>query len=283
MATITTGTAAYPWRPDQSMHDPGDVVPDALILSASNIAGEIEGDEPSLRVALIDDASAAFFAEAEEITESEPSLSEVVVHCAKIAQLVRLSNQQMRQTQTPEQLARSVARAITRAADAAFISQVAPTPPAVAPPAGLLHIEGVVDGVEVGANLDPLVDLVAQLESNGSEPTMIIMDPLGYAEIAKIKTDSTDSNLSLVGAGVGAPARTLLGLPVVKNRFITPYSGVVVDKNAITSAVGPIRVDTDTSTYFKYDSCAVRATWTLGWNCTRPDRVGRFTVTEPGS
>lgn len=282
MATITSTTAAYPWRPDESIHDPGDVVKDALILQASNIAGQIEGDEPSVRVALIDDASASFFAEAEEITESDPALSEVQVFTAKIAQLVRLSNEQFRQAQTPEQLARSVARAITRKADEAFISQVAPVPPAVAPPAGLLYIDGVVDGEEITTNLDPLVDLVAELESNGSEPTMIIMDPLGYSEIAKIKK-LTDSNESLVGAGVGAPALTLLGLPVVKNRFITPYSGVVVDRSAITSAVGPVRVDTDTSTYFKYDSVAVRATWRIGWNCTRPDRVGRFTVTNPGS
>lgn len=283
MAIITTSTAAYPWRPDLSIHDPGDVVKDALILSASNIAGQIEGDEPSIRVAVLDDASAEFFAEAEEITESEPSLSETIVHCGKLAQMVRLSNQQMRQDQTPEQLARSVSRALVKKADEAFIAQVAPTPPAVSPPAGLLHIEGVVDGDELSDNLDPLIDLVAQLESNGSEPSLIVLDPLGFAEIAKIKTDSTDSNLSLVGANVGAPALSLLGLRVVKNRFVSPYSGVVIDPNAIVSAVGPVRVDTDSSAGFAFDSTYVRATWTIGWNCTRPDRVGRFTVTNPGS
>jgi HK97 family phage major capsid protein len=154
-------------------------------------------------------------------------------------------------------LASSVARALTRKADEAFIAQAAPVGPATAPPAGLLNVVGVVAGGEVTGSLDGLVDLVAELESNGSEPSMIVMDPLGYSTIAKLKTNNTDSNESLVGAGAGAPTMTLLGLPVVKNRFVEPYSGVVIDKTAITSAIGPIRVDTDTSTYFAYDSVAV--------------------------
>lgn len=282
MTTITTSNAAYPWRPDATAFAPADAVPEALILRATTVAGQVDGDAPSVRVAYVDDADASFVAEAATIDESNPTLSEVVVHTGKIAQLVALSNEQWNQEQTAGQLAASVARAITKRADEAFIDQTAPVGPAVSPPAGLLNIDGVIEGDEVDGDLDALVDLIAELESNGATPSVIIVDPLGWAAIRKFKL-SADSNASLLGAGSTDAAHTLLDVPVVVNRHVTPYSGLAIDSTAVVSAVGPVNIAHSEHAKFASDSVLLRATWRIGWNCVRPDRIGKFTIAGQGS
>lgn len=282
MATETTTTSAYAWRPDDTTFAAADVVPEALIMRTSTVAGSIEGDQPSLHVAYIDDDDAEFVAEADEIDESNPAMAEVVVHTGKISQLVKLSNEQWAQEGTAGQLAQSVSRAIIKRADEAFLAQVAPTPPAVRPPAGLLNINGTTEGDEIVGSLDALVDLVAELEAEGSNPTHIVVDPRGWAQLRKLKTGD-DYNSSLLGAGTTDAVPMLLSLPVLVNRWAPSFSGLVIDRSAVVSAVGPIKIAVSEHQYFSSDSVALRATWRIGWNVVRPNRIGTFTVVQPGS
>lgn len=113
----------------------------------------IEGDAPSLHVGFVDDDQAAFKSEGDALDESTPGLSEVLIHTAKVTQLVRLSREQYVQEQTADQLSLSVSRAVVRRSDAAFLAEEAPTPPAVAPVAGLLNVENVIEGDPVANNL----------------------------------------------------------------------------------------------------------------------------------
>jgi len=141
--TITTLTTDAAWHPDVVFYDAGDAVPDALILKLTTVSGSIEGDATSTRVAVVDDASAEFVAEGAEIDEGTPALSEKLIYSGKVSQLIRLSREQWVQHQTAGLLSTSVARAITRAANSAFLAQPAPTAPEgqpvpVSPPAGLL-------------------------------------------------------------------------------------------------------------------------------------------------
>lgn len=89
---------------------------------------------------------------------------------------------------TAGQPAHSVARAVTRRADLAYVQQVAPTPPALGPSAGLAHVAGIVDGGDVSANLDALVDWVAELQTNLSNPTHILLSPTAWAESGSSKS-----------------------------------------------------------------------------------------------
>jgi hypothetical protein len=89
---------------------------------------------------------------------------------------------------------------VVKKADRAFIAEPAPKPPANQPGAGLLNIDGIVDGGLVFRSLDALVDLQAQLQANGGTPTHIVLDPLGWAALRKFRTDDA-SNQSLIGAG----------------------------------------------------------------------------------
>ncbi len=186
MPTQTTTSAAFPWRPDVSVFAAADAVPDALILQCSTVAGSISGDEPSLRVAYVDDAAADFVAQASPIPEADSDLAEVTVYTSKVSQLVRLSNELYAQAGTAQQLSQSVSRALVKRADQAFISEADPSPNN-APSAGLLNIAGTVAGDQVSGSLDALVDLVAQLQANGSTPTHIVIDPLGWSELRKLK------------------------------------------------------------------------------------------------
>jgi hypothetical protein len=278
MATETTITSAAAWRPDVSVFAAGDAVPDALILQASTPAGEVDGDAPAVRVAYVDDAAATFTAEAADIGEANPGLSEVLVYTGKITQIVRLSNEQYRQFGTAGQLSESVRRAVIKKSDTAFLTQLHPasasqtvtisgsptggtfkltsgngaqtatiafnaaaatvqtavqalgggyataavtgsaggpyaivtgtaaglllgdgsgltggTLPAVTttpagtgttPPAGLMQLPGIVNGGAVATSLDALVDAIATLEGNGSRPSHIVLDPIGWPSSA---------------------------------------------------------------------------------------------------
>ena len=63
------------------------------------------------------------------------------------------------------------------------------------------------------------------------------------------------------------------------NREVSALSGVVIDRSAVVSAVGPVNVAVDNSVFFTSDSVALRATWRIGFNVVRPDRIAKFTVT----
>ncbi|WP_425308752.1 phage major capsid protein [Ammonicoccus fulvus] len=281
MAAETTVTSAKAWSPDIHVHAAVDAVPDALIMQTSTVAGSIEGDEPVVRVAYVDDAAASFVAEGAVIDESDPTLAETLVHTGKIAILVRLSREQYRQMGTPEALAESVRRAIISKANTAYVSQAAPVAPAVTPPAGLTKIADIETApAAVATSLDSLIELIAALETNGADPTHMLLSPTAWSSLSRFKT-GTGSALGLLGAGVEAPARRLLGLPVLVSNAVPANTGLIIDKRAIVSAVGNVEVSVSKEAYFSSDSIGVRAVWRVGQNIVRPDRIGTFTVTEP--
>lgn len=279
MATTTTSTTAAVWRPDINTFAPVDIVPEALYVSSANRAGVIEGDAPVVRVAYIADDEAQFTPEGDEIPEADPVMSEALVHTHKITELARFSREQYNQVGTAAQVSQSFKRSITKRANLAFISQLAPVAPAVAPAAGLLHITGTVTGDEVDASLDALVDLIAELQTNGATPTHMVLAPTSWAALRKLKT-GTASNQSLIGAGVQDAALTLLGLPVIVSPAVPNLSGVVIDQNEVSAAYGDIQTAVSTDAYFTSDSVAVRATWRVGHVVPRPNRIGTFTVAE---
>lgn len=280
--TATTTNSAAAWRPDLFTFEPANVVPDALILGHTHVAGAIEGDQPVIRVAYAVDDDADFVAEGATIDEAEPELNEALVYTRKFAQLVRLTREQYRQSGTPEELANSISRAMTRKADNALLSQAAPVSPATAPVAGITNWPGVITET-VADDLDALIDLEAEVRSNGAHPTAWLLAPSTWAAIRKLKT-ATGSNVSLIGAGTDDSEPRLLSIPVVVNAELAAGTGALVDNTAIISAVGPLEIATSMDQYFSSDSVGVKATWRTGHTIPRPDRIGVFTIgVEAGS
>jgi HK97 family phage major capsid protein len=275
--TAATTNSAAAWRPDQFSFQPEDVLPAAAILVASSVVGRIEGDQPSVRVANIDDDSADFVAEGAPIDESEPALNEAVVYTRKIAQLIRLTNEQYRQNLTPDRLSNSVQRALTRKANSAFLSQPARVSPDVAPATGIINWPGVVSATGVTTNLDKLIDLEATIRANLGQPGLWLMAPDTWAALRKMKV-GTDFNSTLLGAGTDDATPMLLSLPVIVNAGMLPKAGVLIDPTAIVSAVSQVLVATSDQTYFTSDSVGIRATWRTGHSVVRPDRIGVFSL-----
>lgn len=276
MSTLTTPTTTYPWRPDSTFFAANEVVGDALILQTSTVAGTVDGDQPAVRVAYVDDAeSADYFAENAEITEDDPTLNEVVVRTKKLARLVNLSSEQFRQEMTAQQVAESVARDLIRKADNSYIADVAD-------PDGLINVEGTVSAdAGVYGDLDDLVELIATLEVNGAQPTHIVLDPMGWASLRNLKIGES-YNQTLLGAGTEDVVPRLLSLPVLRSRFIPAYHGLVIDQRAVVSAIGPVTVATSEHALFSRDAVQLRATWRIGWSVTRPSWIGKFSM-MPGS
>ena len=275
--THSTSNAASAWRPDLYEFAPADVVPNALILQCSTQAGSIEGDAPSVKVAFITDDDAQFTPEGNEIPEGQPELSEALIYTSKITKLFRVTREQYSQPNTAVQLAQSASRVVVKKADEAFLTQADPDP-AVAPSAGLLNVSGIEDGGTLLYSLDGLIDLVAALEVNGATPTHIVLGPLGWALLRQYKQDTDTSNVSLLGVGATDAQPRLLGLPVIVNKALTGYDGLVIDRSAVVSATGAIDVATSQDAYFTHDSVGYRVTWRIGHTVPRPDRIGKFIV-----
>ena len=144
--------------------------------------------------------------------------------------------------------------------------------------AGLVNVANVVEGDDVSQSLDALVDLIAVLQDNLATPSHILVDPLGWAELRKLKTSSA-FNSSLLGAGTADATPMLLSLPVIVDPALPDYSGVVVDQRAVVSAVGQVKVATTEHQYFSSDSILLRATWRFGRQVVvRPNRLGLFAI-----
>lgn len=280
MATETTVTSARAWSPDVTTFAAAEVIPDALILTTSTVSGSIDGDAPMVRVGYVDDASAAFVAEGAPIDESNPALSEILIATSKVSMLVRVSAEQWHQGGAATQLSESVRRAVVKTANLAYLTQVAPTPPAVAPAAGLLNVAGIEAGDAVAGDLDSLIALQATIAENGGQASHILLSPSAWASLRTFKT-ATGSAMNLLGAGTEDTTQSLLNLPVIISPALPTGTGLMIDKSAVVSAVGQVEVAQSEHVYFASDSIALRATWRFGQNVVRPNRIGSFTVTAP--
>ncbi|HIY42713.1 MAG TPA: phage major capsid protein [Candidatus Nocardiopsis merdipullorum] len=277
MAIQTTSTSASAWSPDTHVFAAQDVLPGALILDNSTVSGTILGDEPALRVATVADDTAAVVAEGAPIDEADATLGEVVVRTAKIGQLHKLSFEQWSQPNVSQVLAASAGRAITRKADELFISGTTSDAST-----GLTNVPGIVAGDPVTGSLDSLVDLVAQLQANGAQPTSILLSPSAWAEVRKVKTGEGAAT-SLLGVGATDAQPLLMGIPVRVTAALAEGTGLVVDRTAIVSATSTVNVASSEHAAFDSDSIMLRATWRIGWAAVHADRIGSFMVTAPAA
>lgn len=273
MATpiITTGTPTA-WSPDTITLPAKETLGDALIMRAATVVTTgLEGDAPVARLPWVDDDEADFVAEGSEIDEADPTLSEVVVPTAKVAQLLRISREQWHQAHTAHLLDASVVRAVTKKANSAFLAQPAPTAPDYTPPEGITS-QGMKLEEKITNNLDPLADALGIIEANGGEAGVILADPYAWAKLRTLKT-ATGSNAALLGAGTDDQEKRLFGIPVITTAAVTGGDLVVVDPTAIAAGVGPLQVAVSEHVYFARDSVALRCTWRIGWGVQHPERV----------
>lgn len=278
MATETSMTSARAWAPDLQEFAAEDAVPDALILKAATIVEtNVEGDGPVVRIPWADDAGAGFVSEGAAIDEANPGLSEVAVRTGRVSQLIRVSREQWVQERAAALLSTSAQRAVVRAANAAFVAQAAPAPDTFEPPAGIFNTTGILDGGTIGADLDAIADVIAQIEANGGLPGVILASPLAWGELRKLKT-VTGANTTLLGAGTEDQAKRLHGVEVITTPAMGDGDLLVIDPAAIAAAVGKVMVAQSEHAYFSSDSVALRVTWRIGWGVQHASRIAKLHI-----
>lgn len=274
---ITTTDTAKAWSPDITAFAAQDIIPEALVLTTSTVAGSIEGDEPAVRVAYVDDADAQFTAEGADIPEAEPTLSEVLVHTGKVTLLVRVSREQWQQNGTANVLSDSARRAVLKKANEAYLAQVLPTAPAVTPPGGILNHPGIQNGGTIATNLDALADAFTLVELEGGSVTNILAAPDSWGALRKLKK-GTASNESLLGAGTEDADKRILNTLVQTSNAVPSGTIALLDRSAIVSAAGQVQVATSEHAYFGSDSIALRVTFRFGQNLVRPKRIVKLNL-----
>jgi HK97 family phage major capsid protein len=256
---------------------PKDVIPEALILKTSSKAGFVPGDEPQVRVPFISlEDQPHWIQEGALVHPGTVESTEVNISTGKVGIMVGVSREQYAQGQAATLLSDAVRSAIIRKSNRLYLSQVAPVAPDRNPPAGLTA-QGLTDGGTLGAALDEFADAVATIESAGGNANFVLAHPLAWAAITKLKS-TADSNVSLIGAGVDAAQRQLLGVPVYADRDVPAGTIIVGDKNSILSAYGDLQLAVSQDALFEYDSVGIRATWRFGAKVADVARVVQITV-----
>jgi HK97 family phage major capsid protein len=223
-----TPDAVESLRPDVHTFPPEDLLRDALIISATTKVGVVSGDAPVVKCPFIDVDDVEFVPEGAEIHTAPIDSREAIIATGALAVITVVSVDQYRQDGVSNLLSNELHRAMTEKADAALLSQPAPTGGAVTPPAGLLNQDHETGGT-VADDLDAVVDGIAAVEADGGKVDLIIASPQSWAAVSKLKT-AEDSNESLLGPAGVAAERVLLSVPVTVNAAMPADALLLLEK-----------------------------------------------------
>lgn len=261
---------------NQSEVEASAAIPQALIFTASNVMGNIDGDAPSLNVAYISTpAAAAIVAEGEEITAANTQLTTVRVHTRKIATLQLMSNETKGSQPIVSMLSDGLIRQVTAKADAIFLQNTAKTDDD-ATPVGIFARTDLTDGGTITTTLDPIVTAMAAVSTAGGTPTHIIMSYGTWAKLLLLKY--TDGRPMIAPTVADSPTPILFGVPVILNNQAPADKIAIIDRNEIVSAVGTVNLAKSEDRYFEKDSYGVRVTFRSGWNIIHPTRLATIAV-----
>lgn len=263
MSHLTTNMGKG-WAPDLVAVAPEDAIPEALILQTSSVMGRVEGDEPQVRCLYVDDAAAANVAEGASITPTDHTDGEALVSTTKVAHLFQASYEQMVQPNAADLLTNASKRAVTKKANANYVT-------------ALLGTVGIVAGANIDGSLDALVDGIATVEANDGEVSHLLVDPVGWAAVSKLK-QATGSNMPILGAGNDDTERRLLSRPVIVTNAMPANTLLAVDKFSVVSAVGDVRLAISEHAAFAADSVMVRVTFRSGATLVRANRAAKFAI-----
>ncbi|WP_129658571.1 phage major capsid protein [Rothia halotolerans] len=284
----TTTNSPKGFAPDEVHFQPSEAVPEALLMLASTIVNTtLEGDAPAVRIPWIrddrqvtlnpaDNSSPVFTPEGKNLAVYQPPVAETVVSVRKLTQLSHISREMWDSGSNAQLLSQWSQRAVTRAADTAFLNGFPSTDPNYRL-SGITETAGMVEGGNITTSLDPLADALAQVEANGAQPTHIIANPLAWGKLRNLKT-AENSYASLLGAGTEDQDRKLFGIPVLTNASVPEEQMLILDRSAISSVAGPVKVAQSEHEQFSSDLIALRLIWHIGWAVQYPDRLATVTV-----
>ncbi|MGO1950214.1 MAG: phage major capsid protein [Mycobacteriaceae bacterium] len=249
---------------------------------ASIVAGAYSATGRLLHVPkILEDPSAAWVAEGEEITESTPKLGEITVSPSKVAGIVPVSNEVIADgdVEALNMAGRGLARDIARKVDAAFFGAL--TAPA---PSGLGALAGVSE-VDAGAgfgNVDAFLEAATVAAARGTSITAFVAHPDDVLALSRIrKSDGSNESLLETAAPsefVGT-VRTVAGVPLYSSADVAAGTVWGVPKDRVHLALWKdVELVTDTSVFFTRDMSAIRAVMRCAFAFPDPASVVKITV-----
>lgn len=223
------------------------------------------------------DAAAAWVSEAATISATDPTMSEVVATPRKLAALVQMSNEVLRDSNPSiaDLVMRNLLRSLALKLDLGFFEGSGSAPEI----RGLKNVAGI-GAVSMGTNgatptnLDPFADAIGTLAQANAEASAIVMHPRTWQTLLKLKEQTSSNNKPLLqesaGAATAGVQRSLYGVPVflTSQLSITETQGTSVDASSAyvyqaSEVVAVRRFDTiiefDNSRLFNSDQSEVRA------------------------
>lgn len=242
---------------------------------ALQVSTVVKTKSPEFRIPIVTtDSTAAWTPEGDEITPTNPGVSELVVAPKKVAALTIISNE-LANDSSPEAaqiVGDSIARDIAKKLDAAYFTSTT-----VNGPDGLESVAyQLVNAGSTFDDLDPFAEGLSKAETVGSQVTAWVAHPTTLLGLQQLKTGS-GYNTPLLGPDPTAPTgRSILGVPL----FWSPY----IDEGAVwgipaARVFAVLRQDVelavDPSAYFSKDSLGIRATMRVAFGFPHPQAIVR--------
>lgn len=238
--------------------------------------GENEGDRMHIPV-LSSDAASAWTSESTAITPTDPTVNELIAIPRKLAALVQVSNELLRDSSPSalEVLWANVIRSLALKLDLGFYEGTGSAPEI----RGLKNVVGI-QTVSMGTNgaaftnLDPFADAIGLLAQANAEAGAIVMHPRSWQALSKVKEIAGSTKPVLqesAGAGTQGISRSVYGVPVYLSSQLSTTetqgtSGAVCSSAYVYQpdqvlAVGRYKfeVEVDRSRLFNSDQAEVRA------------------------
>lgn len=176
------------------------------------------------------DGSAAWFSELDEITETGPTGTELVLVPKKCASLARLSSEVIDDSEPSvlDAVGTAMTRAVALTADRAILTG--------ADPKGPVGVYGQAGQHVVGAvTIDSLIDAAGLVADVGGQATVAYVNPANHTALMKEK-DQNGRPL-LTPDYSGGPSSTIYGLAVWPTKGVAVDTALVADPTQIVVAV----------------------------------------------
>ena len=223
------------------------------------------------------DAAAQWTPEGEEITPSDPTLSEVVVTPAKVAGLTIISRE-LAEDSSPEAaqlVGESLARNIAVKIDTAFFANTTTNGPS-----GLLSLttSTAVESASSFATLDSFAAAIYTAEGLGVTTTSFVTSPTEALALSTLK-EASGSTRPLLTADVTTPTtRTIYGRPLYVGPTIGAKTAWAIPSDRTFLVVrADARIEVDKSVFFTSDRIAVKATMRVGFGFGHPLGIVKIT------
>jgi HK97 family phage major capsid protein len=257
----------------------------ALALSvAAQVATVVHISTASFRIPIVAaDPTAAFVAEGEEITPSDPTISELTVTPNKCAGLTIISSELANDTSpaAAETVGEGLARDIARRVDEAFFGDLSSPAPAGLESLTAGNAPTPVDASAGFDGTDAFAEAISLAETEGALLTSWVTSPAVALQLAKLR-EATGSNRPLLAPDPTVPTRRqILGLPVYTSPYVADSTiwGIPQDRTYVVVRQDA-EVTADASVFFTSDRVAVRAIMRVGFGFPHPLALVKIT-TEP--